>query len=83
MEIILFLHFLSLLKVLTSVTLLCLLVSGQKEGGLLNLPLEWHFRIMLFVLVLTLLTSLVIVCANVTSVINTLVVEWNLAVRLF
>ncbi|KAK7114940.1 CKLF-like MARVEL transmembrane domain-containing protein 4 [Littorina saxatilis] len=64
--------------ILTSITLLCLVVAGHKEGGLLNLPLEWHFRIMLFVLVLTFLTSLVIVCANVTSVINVLVVEWNL-----
>lgn len=56
------------------------MVVGQGEGGLLNLPLEWHFRIMLFVLMLTLMTSLVVIVANVTSLIHALVVEWNLVV---
>ncbi|XP_076470905.1 uncharacterized protein LOC143300849 [Babylonia areolata] len=64
--------------ILTLITLVCLVSSGRREGGLLNLPLEWHFRIMLFVLVLTFMTSLVIICANVTSVINVLVVEWTI-----
>ncbi|KAL8603322.1 hypothetical protein ACOMHN_054018 [Nucella lapillus] len=64
--------------VLTLITLVCLVSSGQREGGLLNLPLEWHFRIMLFVLVLTFMTSLVVICANVTSLINVLVVEWTI-----
>jgi hypothetical protein len=58
----------------------CLTVAGQGEGGVLNLPLEWHFRIMLFVLMLTFMTSLVIIVANVTSLIHALVVEWNLVV---
>ncbi|KAK7493767.1 hypothetical protein BaRGS_00014908 [Batillaria attramentaria] len=64
--------------ILTCITLMCLVVAGHQEGGLLNLPLDWHFRTMLFVLVLTLLTSLVFLVANLTSLIDALAVEWNL-----
>lgn len=69
--------FLQLLQVvLTVATLSCLTSAGAAEGGLLNLPLSWHFRIMLFVLVLTLLTTVATLVGHLTSLLATLGFEW-------
>lgn len=74
--------FLYLFQILTSVTLMCLVLSGHKEGGLLLLPLSWHFRIMLFVLVLTFLVSLVLLVASVTTLTAMFAIEWNFVVSI-
>ncbi|RUS92044.1 hypothetical protein EGW08_000257 [Elysia chlorotica] len=57
-------------------TLVCLTSAGTEEGGLLNLPLSWHFRIMIFVLVLTLLVTIATLFGHVTSLITVLGPEW-------
>ncbi|GFR77886.1 hypothetical protein ElyMa_003980500 [Elysia marginata] len=69
--------FLQLLQmVMTVATLSCLTSAGAQEGGLLNLPLSWHFRIMIFVLVLTLLVTIATLFGRVTSLITVLGLEW-------
>ncbi|KAH9509512.1 hypothetical protein Btru_046073 [Bulinus truncatus] len=70
-----FLQFLQL--VMTVAALVCLVSAGGKDGGLLNLPLSWHFRIMLFVLVLTLLVTVSLLFGNVTSLISIFGFEWT------
>ncbi|GFN94884.1 hypothetical protein PoB_002139000 [Plakobranchus ocellatus] len=69
--------FLQLLQlVMTIATLSCLTSAGADEGGLLNLPLSWHFRIMIFVLVLTLLVTMASLFGHFTSLITVLGLEW-------
>ncbi|CAG5116272.1 unnamed protein product [Candidula unifasciata] len=63
--------------VMTSATLVCLVSAGKSDGGLLNLPLSWHFRIMIFVIVLTLLVTLAIFLGNLTSLITVFGFEWT------
>ncbi|BFZ19246.1 hypothetical protein BsWGS_22285 [Bradybaena similaris] len=63
--------------VMTSATLVCLVSAGRADGGLLNLPLSWHFRIMIFVIVLTLLVTLAIFLGNLTSLITVFGFEWT------
>ncbi|KAK0047860.1 CKLF-like MARVEL transmembrane domain-containing protein 4 [Biomphalaria pfeifferi] len=70
-----FLQFLQLF--MTVAALVCLVSAGGKDGGLLNLPLSWHFRIMLFVLVLTLLVTVALLFGNVTSLISIFGFEWT------
>lgn len=53
--------------------------SGKYESYLL-LPLSWHFRIMVFVLVLTTLTSLVMLVTYTTGLISTFPLNWPLLV---
>ncbi|XP_005091282.1 uncharacterized protein LOC101851099 [Aplysia californica] len=67
----------SLQLIMTIATLVCLVSSGAKEGGLLNLPLSWHFRIMIFVLVLTLLVIATLFFGNITSLITIFGFEWT------
>ena len=62
-------------------TLTCLTSAGVEEGGLLNLPLSWHFRIMIFVVVLTLLVTMVTLLGHLTSLIAILGLEWICFVR--
>lgn len=62
---------------MTLATLITLVCAGSKEGGLLNLPLSWHLRLMLFVLVLTLLVTCVFLIGNVTSLITAFGFEWT------
>ncbi|XP_041375071.1 uncharacterized protein LOC121387953 [Gigantopelta aegis] len=69
---------LSILQIVFSLaTLICLVTSGREESGLLNLPLTWHFRIMMFVLVLTILYSTVSVVGNITSLVYMFPFEWT------
>lgn len=63
--------------VLSVVSLICLTTAGRREGGYLSLPLCWHFRIMVFVLVLTLMSSFVIWAAHVTGVASAFPVNWH------
>ncbi|XP_067652618.1 uncharacterized protein [Haliotis asinina] len=63
--------------ILSLMTLVCLVTSGGYEGGLLNLPLSWHFRIMIFVLILTLLFSFLSILANITSLVFVFPFEWT------
>ena len=65
---------------MTVATLICLVNAGSRDGGLLNLPLNWHFRIMIFVLVLTLLVIAAFFFANVTSLISVLGFDWTIFV---
>ncbi|CAL1543962.1 unnamed protein product [Lymnaea stagnalis] len=70
-----FLQFLQM--VMTTAALVCLVSAGGQEGGLLNLPLSWHFRIMLFVLILTLLVTVALLFGNLTSLISIFGFEWT------
>ncbi|XP_064598949.1 uncharacterized protein LOC135465605 [Liolophura sinensis] len=65
-----------------SLSMICLISlttsgSGKYESYLL-LPLSWHFRIMVFVLVLTILTSLVMLVTYTTGLITTFPLNWPL-----
>ncbi|KAK3603798.1 hypothetical protein CHS0354_042799 [Potamilus streckersoni] len=64
--------------ILSLVTFICLVTSGRREGGLLLLPLAWHFRVMIFVLLLTSLTSLLVWIFNVTGLILLFPFNWYL-----
>ncbi|XP_059156711.1 uncharacterized protein LOC131941458 [Physella acuta] len=63
--------------VMTMTALVCLVSAGEKDGGLLNLPLSWHFRIMIFVLVLTLLVTVALLFGNITSLVAIFGFEWT------
>ncbi|KAK6174477.1 hypothetical protein SNE40_017747 [Patella caerulea] len=62
--------------ILSLVMLISLATAGQKDGGILHLPLNWHFRIMLFVLILTILSSITSVLANITNIVSLLPIDW-------
>ncbi|KAL3860334.1 hypothetical protein ACJMK2_010473 [Sinanodonta woodiana] len=64
--------------ILSLVTFICLVTSGHREGGLLLLPLAWHFRILIFVLLLTSLTSLLMWIFNLTGLILLFPFNWYL-----
>ncbi|CAI9728523.1 DDB_G0281039-like MARVEL transmembrane domain-containing 4 [Octopus vulgaris] len=68
---------LRLLQVIFSVvSLVCLTTSGRHEGGYLSLPLCWHFRIMVFILVLTLLSSFVVWTFHAIGLSSAFPINW-------
>ncbi|XP_052826660.1 uncharacterized protein LOC128248726 [Octopus bimaculoides] len=58
------------------VSLVCLTTSGRHEGGYLSLPLCWHFRIMVFILVLTLLSSFVVWTFHAIGLSSAFPINW-------
>ncbi|XP_069113562.1 uncharacterized protein [Argopecten irradians] len=69
---------LRLFQVILSVISLVSLTSsfGQNSEDFLQLPLSWHFRVMLFVLVLTITTSTFLWSVHCTGLIYMLPVNW-------
>ncbi|XP_033754422.1 uncharacterized protein LOC117337517 [Pecten maximus] len=69
---------LRLLQVILSLMSMVSLTSSFGRGGVdfLQLPLSWHFRVMLFVLVLTITTSTFIWSIHSTGLIYMLPVNW-------
>ncbi|XP_071172963.1 uncharacterized protein [Mytilus edulis] len=70
---------LRLIQVIFSmIALISLTTAGKKDGDFLQLPLSWHFRVMVFVLLLTSMTSLTLWIINATGLILALPLNWYL-----
>lgn len=68
---------LRLLQVILSLmSLISLTLSGRDSEDFLMLPLSWHFRVMLFVLILTLTTSLFVWLIHSSGLVHILLVNW-------
>uniref|UniRef100_A0A0L8HFE7 MARVEL domain-containing protein n=1 Tax=Octopus bimaculoides TaxID=37653 RepID=A0A0L8HFE7_OCTBM len=63
-------------QIFSVVSLVCLTTSGRHEGGYLSLPLCWHFRIMVFILVLTLLSSFVVWTFHAIGLSSAFPINW-------
>ncbi|XP_052062948.1 uncharacterized protein LOC127702687 [Mytilus californianus] len=70
---------LRLIQVIFSlIAIISLTTVGKKDGDFLQLPLGWHFRVMVFVLLLTSMTSLTLWIINATGLILALPLNWYL-----
>lgn len=58
------------------ISLISLTTAGKKDSDFLLLPLSWHFRIMLFVLLLTSMTSLTLWVVNATGLVLAIPLNW-------
>ncbi|XP_063443332.1 uncharacterized protein LOC134723708 [Mytilus trossulus] len=70
---------LRLIQVIFSlIALISLTTAGKRDGDFLQLPLSWHFRVMVFVLLLTSMTSLTLWIINATGLVLALPLNWYL-----